>query len=219
MENFNQFFAGIAPWLFSHGVKIILIFILAYILKLVLGVFIKRLIKRMTVVKRLISSEAEQKRAKTLVRIMTNALGVVVWILAVLLALQEAGVAIGPLMAALGIVGVALGFGGQYLVRDLISGLFIILENQYRIGDTVSLGSVSGLVEDISLRRTTLKGEDGAVHYVPHGEIKHDPKEAGDTYLQPAVVEIIRIILVKYSYQDIPKPTIAKKKLFRYINK
>jgi small conductance mechanosensitive channel len=79
---------------------------------------------------------------------------------------------IGPMLAGAGIVGLAFGFGGQYLIRDVIAGLFIILENQYRIGDVVELGTVSGTVEDVSLRRTVLRDLDGTVHYVPNGEIK-----------------------------------------------
>lgn len=86
--------------------------------------------------------------------------------------LQEAGIAIGPLLAAAGIAGLAFGFGGQYLIRDLISGLFIIMENQYRIGDVVCFDGTCGLVEDISMRMTTLRDLDGVVHHVPHGEVK-----------------------------------------------
>jgi len=85
---------------------------------------------------------------------------------------QEAGIAIGPLLAAAGIVGLAFGFGGQYLIRDLISGLFLIIENQYRIGDVVCFDKTCGLVEDISLRMTTLRDLDGTVHHIPHGDIK-----------------------------------------------
>ena len=93
-------------------------------------------------------------------------------LLALLMILQEVGIAIGPLLAAAGIAGLAFGFGGQYLIRDLISGLFIIMENQYRIGDVVCFDGTCGLVEDISMRMTTLRDLDGIVHHVPHGEIK-----------------------------------------------
>jgi small conductance mechanosensitive channel len=86
--------------------------------------------------------------------------------------LQELGLKIGPLIAGAGIVGLAVGFGGQYLIRDIISGLFLILENQYRIGDSIDINGVSGLVEDISLRKTTLRDINGTVHHIPHGEIK-----------------------------------------------
>ena len=86
--------------------------------------------------------------------------------------IEEFGVSIGPLLAAAGVAGLALGFGGQYLIRDLISGLFIITENQYRIGDVVSFDGDSGSVEDITLRMTTLRDLNGTVHHIPHGEIK-----------------------------------------------
>lgn len=85
--------------------------------------------------------------------------------------MSEAGVDIGPLIAGAGVIGIAIGFGGQYLIKDLISGLFIILENQYRIGDTVTIAGHSGKVEDISLRVTVLRDLDGVVHHIPHGEI------------------------------------------------
>ncbi len=65
----------------------------------------------------------------------------------------------------------ALGFGGQYLIRDLISGMFIIMENQYRIGDVIKVGTTAGIVEDITLRMTTLRDLDGTVHHIPHGEV------------------------------------------------
>lgn len=86
--------------------------------------------------------------------------------------LQEAGILVAPILAAAGIIGLAFGFGGQYLIRDIISGLFIILENQYRIGDVVKFDTVWWLVEEITLRMTTLRDLDGTVHHIPHGEIK-----------------------------------------------
>jgi len=85
--------------------------------------------------------------------------------------LSELGIAIGPLMAAAGVVGIAFGFGGQYLIKDLISGLFIIFENQYRVGDVIKVGAAGGMVEDITLRVTTIRDLDGTVHHIPHGEI------------------------------------------------
>ncbi len=92
--------------------------------------------------------------------------------MALLMILPEIGINIGPLLAGVGIAGVALGFGAQYLIRDVISGLFIILENQYRVGDVVSLDGTSGLVEDMNLRMTTLRDLDGTVHHILHGDVK-----------------------------------------------
>ena len=85
--------------------------------------------------------------------------------------LQEFGLKIGPILAGAGIVGVAVGFGGQYLIKDVITGLFIILENQYRIGDVVKIDGTEGVVQDITLRKTTLRDMDGTVHHINHGSI------------------------------------------------
>jgi small conductance mechanosensitive channel len=86
--------------------------------------------------------------------------------------LAEIGVPIGPMLAGFGIAGVAVGFGAQYLVKDLIAGLFIIMENQYRVGDVAQISGVIGLVEEITLRKTVLRDIDGIVHHVPNGEIR-----------------------------------------------
>jgi small conductance mechanosensitive channel len=85
--------------------------------------------------------------------------------------LSEIGLNIAPMIAGVGVVGIAIGFGAQSLVKDIISGLFILLENQYRRGDVVKIAGTSGLVEDINLRRTLLRDLDGIVHSVPNGEI------------------------------------------------
>ncbi len=125
----------------------------------------------MVVSSRFQTPEAERKREDTLIRIFDVSMVVLIWTLAALMVLQEAGTDIAPLLAAAGVAGLALGFGGQYLIRDLISGLFIIMENQYRIGDVVCIDDVCGLVEDISMRMTTLRDLDGVVHHVPHGAV------------------------------------------------
>jgi small conductance mechanosensitive channel len=85
--------------------------------------------------------------------------------------LRELGFDIGPIIAGAGIVGLAIGFGAQHLVKDVISGFFILLENQYRVGDTVELNGKSGLVESVNLRTTVLRDQEGRVHIVPNGSI------------------------------------------------
>ncbi len=119
-----------------------------------------------------LTDDSEKKREDTLIRIFNGAIGTVILLIGTLMILNETGIEIGPLLAGAGIVGLAVGFGGQYLIRDIIAGLFIILENQYRIGDVVNLNTTGGLVEDISLRKTTLRDMNGTVHHIPHGEIK-----------------------------------------------
>jgi small conductance mechanosensitive channel len=162
----------ILPWLLSHGLKIVIILVIAYVAKITLSRIIKRAVILAVVSEDGIAAEeAEKKREETLIRIFNGALAVILITITLLMVLQEMGVEIAPLLAGAGIIGLAFGFGGQYLIRDLISGLFLILENQYRIGDVVNINSTGGLVEDISLRMTTLRDLNGTVHHIPHGEI------------------------------------------------
>src|SRR3989344_57542 len=172
MSLFQKFVQNIAPWFFDHGIKIVAIVIAGYLIRKFIVVFIEKIIRKIIVSNHFLTKEAERKREDTLIRIFTVSLGILIWLLALLMILQETGIAIGPLLAAAGIAGLAFGFGGQYLIRDLISGLFIIMENQYRIGDVVCFDGTCGLVEDISMRMTTLRDLDGIVHHIPHGEIK-----------------------------------------------
>lgn len=89
-----------------------------------------------------------------------------------LLVLEQAGINVGPAIAGLGVVGIALAFGSQAIVRDFFSGILILVENQYSVGDAVDIAGASGVVEEITLRRTVLRDTDGVVHSVPNGEIK-----------------------------------------------
>lgn len=162
----------IVPWLITHGLKLLLISVGAYILHIVLSRVIGRAVRIAVVADSQMSAEAKKKREDTLILIFRGALRITVSIFAVLMILQELGIEIAPLLAGAGIVGLALGFGGQYLIRDIISGLFIIIENQYRIGDVIKINNTGGLVEDITLRKTTLRDLSGTVHHIPHGEIK-----------------------------------------------
>lgn len=169
MEIINQ---QIIPWFLLHGLKVIAIIVISYIVHRSAGMIIEKFVRKVITPDRYLNKDAETKREDTLIRIFTVATNLIILILALLMTMQELGFAIGPLLAAAGIAGLAFGFGGQYLIRDLISGLFIIMENQYRIGDVVCFDKTCGLVEDISLRMTTLRDMDGTVHHVPHGEIK-----------------------------------------------
>ena len=113
-----------------------------------------------------------KKRAHTLGNTLRHALLIAISFVAILMILGELGIQLGPLLATAGIGALAIGFGAQSLVKDVISGFFIILENQYRIGDAIEVGGVSGLVESVSLRKTVLRDLDGKVHTIPNGEIK-----------------------------------------------
>ncbi len=173
MQDFIQkIIVNATPWLLDHGIKILVVIAIAKLAHKFSRIFIEKLIRKIIVSDHFLGKEAEKKREDTLVRIFSASFGILIWILVFLMILQEVGFAIGPLLAAAGIAGLAFGFGGQYLIRDLISGLFIIMENQYRVGDVVCFDGTCGLVEDISLRMTTLRDLDGTVHHVSHGEIK-----------------------------------------------
>lgn len=112
------------------------------------------------------------KRQDTLRRILQRTAEVVLIIFAFFLLLSEIGFDVTPVLAAVGIAGLAIGFGAQHLVRDVLGGVFIIMENQYGTGDVVRIADTAGFVEDVSLRRTVLRDLDGIVHSVPNGEIR-----------------------------------------------
>jgi small-conductance mechanosensitive channel len=170
-EFINKWDEVLFTWLLIHGLKIIIIIAAAYILnKISIRVIAKSV--KIVIKEKSHSKEAEIKRVQTLIRIFTWTISIIILIIAILTILPEFGISVAPILAGAGIIGLAVGFGGQYLIRDIISGFFIILENQYRIGDVVKFDETSGQVEDISLRMTTLRDQDGTVYHVPHGEIK-----------------------------------------------
>lgn len=135
------------------------------------SIFVKKAVVKTIRNHRYRTRSEEEKRENTIIHIINSALHILVWPIAVILIIAQVGINIGPLIAGAGIIGVALGFGAQSLVKDVISGLFIIVENQYGVGDVVDLDGTSGVVEDINLRKTTLRDLDGAVHHVPNGTI------------------------------------------------
>lgn len=126
---------------------------------------IKREMKRKPKVER-------EKRVQTLVRLTTTISAIGLGIVATFLTLQHLGINITAPLVGLGVFGVAVGFGAQYLIRDLIAGFFVYLENQYNVGDVIRTGNVAGIVEGLSLRRTVLRDLDGARHIIPNGEIR-----------------------------------------------
>ena len=158
-------------WILVHGIPVVLIIVGAMVMQYISHRMVERLVRRIIQPGRY-SKEAELKREDTLIQVVGGTVAILIWVITLLTVLSEVGVAIGPILAAAGIAGIAIGFGGQYLIRDLISGMFIIVENQYRTGDVVCFDSTCGLVESITLRMTTLRDLDGTVHHVPHGEVK-----------------------------------------------
>ncbi len=172
IKQLEEYSVLILPWLLNHGLIIIGLVIGTYILNKIIVRFIEKAVRIAVRPDGVSSKEAEEKRENTLIQIFTATANIALITITGLMVLQEFGVEIAPILAAAGIVGLAFGFGGQYLIRDIISGLFIILENQYRVGDVVNFDNAGGTVQEISLRKTTLRDLDGTVHHIPHGEIK-----------------------------------------------
>jgi len=163
----------IIEWLASHGLRILIIIILGFLLDKTIDRFADKAIKKYVNKKQKDRDQAEiEERAKTLSDVFNTTTTVVVFIIVILMILPELGIAIAPLIAGAGIIGLAVGFGAQNLVRDYLVGLFIIIEDQYAIGDVVRVGDITGQVEILNLRRTALRDLDGIQHNIPNGEVK-----------------------------------------------
>ena len=161
---------GLTNWTFGSGLKVLLIAAIAFATIRIVGVGVKRFEHDVNFGTGLDALE-RAKRARTLGSVLTNITTVVVLLIAVLMILNEFRVNISPALTGAGIVGVALGFGAQTLVRDVIGGFFLILENQIRVGDVAAINGIGGLVEEINLRTTVLRDEEGTVHVIPNGGI------------------------------------------------
>jgi small-conductance mechanosensitive channel len=161
---------ALAEWGFGHGLKILLIGILAFALVRTTALLVRRFeyeaSKGTT-----IDALERAKRARTLGSLISNVATVSISGIAVLMILQQFGVDITPVLTGAGIAGLAVGFGAQTLVRDVISGFFMILEDQVRVGDSAAINGTGGLVEQINLRTIVLRDEEGTVHVFPNGAI------------------------------------------------
>ncbi len=187
--NGNEVVSNSADWLIIRPLQIILILLVAWILVRLTRRWVRRWVERLIApdhaqtVKRLerlgvsapailsgeIRDPRRETRARAISTVVAGALAVLIWTMAFILAVARAGLELGPFIAGAGIAGVALGFGAQSLVKDWIAGLFILLEDQYGIGDVVDLGEATGMVEYFSLRATRLRSLEGTVWHVPNG--------------------------------------------------
>ncbi|MEC7919652.1 MAG: mechanosensitive ion channel family protein [Chloroflexota bacterium] len=169
---FQQKSLDIFSWIFSQGLVILIMILTIWgIVRLIDRIF-PRLVTTFVMSRSEYGEHEEsEKRATTLSRVFTGGAQIIVILAGVFMILSKLSIPVGPVLAGFGVVGIAVGFGAQHLVRDLISGIFVIAENQYRTGDVVTIAGTSGLVEDINLRRTILRDLEGTVHVVPNGEI------------------------------------------------
>ncbi len=185
----NDGFATAAAWFLDRPIRIALILVVAWIMARVAKRAIVRFTKRIAAApgssrlqklrekgpgRALIDEAARSRaeaRAETLGHVLRSVAVASIWGFTALIILGEIGVNLGPLIAGAGIGGVALGFGAQSIVKDFLSGLFMLVEDHYGVGDWVDLGYASGTVEEVSLRSTTIRDIKGTVWHVPNGEI------------------------------------------------
>jgi moderate conductance mechanosensitive channel len=160
----------LATWVFESGLRILLIAALAYALVRAVTLLVQRFEHE---VNRGTSLDALEraKRARTLGSLVRNVASALIAGIAVLMVLKELGIDIAPVLAGAGVAGLAIGFGAQTLVRDIISGFFLILEDQVRVGDVAAINGQGGLVEAINLRTIVLRDSEGTVHVFPNGAI------------------------------------------------
>jgi small conductance mechanosensitive channel len=181
----NEVLAHAAGWLIGKPLAILWLLVLALVARWLLFKLVDRVVRRaqtgvlpsalsrgaFTEHDREVTRTRRMQRAQTIGTLLKSIVSGVIVAIVVMMALSEVGVDIAPLIASAGILGVALGFGAQSLVKDFLSGIFMIFEDQYGVGDTVNLGEVSGTVEAVGLRVTRLRDVDGTVWYVRNGEI------------------------------------------------
>jgi small conductance mechanosensitive channel len=182
----NSWLAESAGWLVAKPLNIIGVIVVAVVVRLLLG----RLIRRLTSPKggmpailrplrerapqtlASLVSERRSQRARTIGSVLQSIMSFIVWGIAVVLILGDLGFNLAPIIASAGVIGVAVGFGAQNLVKDFLSGIFMLLEDQYGVGDVIDVGEATGTVESVGLRVTTLRDYAGTVWYVRNGEIQ-----------------------------------------------
>ena len=184
-----QWWETARDWLIGVPLQVLLIVVIALVVQLILNGSIKRVVRRaserakherlaqMRQITRtaelsdLLLNQRTEQRAAAIGTLLRSVIAITVWTIALLTILPLLGVNVAPLLASAGVVGVALGFGAQTLVKDYPSGIFIIVEDQYGVGDMVDVGTVMGTVEEVALRYTRLRDPSGVVWYVRNGEI------------------------------------------------
>ncbi len=164
----HAYLKEVVTWLTDHGLRIVLIVVLTFVLLKIATATTTRMRKVMA------RKEADieyEKRAGTLSSVVHWLLRVVILTVSAFMILEEIGVPVAPILTAAGVVGLAVGFGAQNLVQDFISGFFLLLEDQVRVGDVVQIGDKSGLVEKVTLRMVILRDQNGSVHFIRNGKI------------------------------------------------
>ena len=161
------------PFITGKFLRIVLLLIGAYLVRRILIEVLRKVLSNYipNVDLALLDEDVEKKRAETLVSVFSNLASFAIGAAAILVLLSEIGVDAAPIIAGVGFLGLGVGFASQTLVKDYISGFFILLENQFNIGDSVEVGGKKGTVKELSLRTTILEDAEGNIHIVPNNKI------------------------------------------------
>ncbi len=180
-------FSNMFQWMIVNGLRICVIIVIAYILIRLVRVLSDKMPVKLS--EKEVLTEERRKRVDTLASIIQHTMTIVIMVLAGIVIMGQVGINVGPILAGAGILGLAVGFGAQNLVKDIITGFFILLENRMNVGDVIQAAGVAGLVQSINLRTTILRDLEGKVHIIPNGEIL---KKVGDELLEePEYREVI----------------------------
>lgn len=184
----TEFFSNY-PWAVTI-LKVVGALVLVFILRRVANPIITKVIRQAVRPDNQASEKAEKAREDTIISIVSRVVGLAIWFFGGLVVLSSFGVPIAPLIAGASILGLAVGFGSQAIVRDFISGIFIILENQYRIGDWVTVAGHTGKVESITVRQTIIRDSEGFRHHIPNGEVTVSVNRSVDFGLINLIVSV-----------------------------
>ena len=163
----QKYLEGVGQWSVTSGLQILLVVVLMAVALRVLDLAVRKFFR----LKHEEDDVELRKRADTLRGIVRSVAKIVILVMAGMMVLEKLGIEIGPVLAAAGVLGLAVGFGAQKLVEDVISGFFILMEDQIRVGDVVQIGDKGGLVEKVNIRMVILRDLAGNVHYVRNGRI------------------------------------------------
>lgn len=158
--------------LVTSAIKVVLIIVVAFALIWILKRIIHRIITARMPRIREESTEQLASRADTLSKVVTQVISFIIWIVAAMMILSALGVNIAPILAAVGLAGLAIGFAAQNIIRDYFHGFFIIMEDWFRIGEVAAFAGVSGVIDSMSLRRTVLRDVSGTMHVIPNSKIE-----------------------------------------------
>jgi small conductance mechanosensitive channel len=172
VASLQRVLAGAGRWLLPRALRSGAIILGAFLIIRVARRFIPPLLRQALAQRRPEPAEALARRSQTLERVAMQGIAAFVVTVAALTVISELGINISALLAGAGLAGVAIGFGAQSLVRDILAGVVIMLEDQYDVGDVVQIAGVNGVVEDFNLRRTVLRDLDLVAHTIPNGEIR-----------------------------------------------